>query len=393
MANTIGTTGFDRERYQDLRVEKAQQYRDGFSNQELKTDVQSGVGQEISISTFAEDDLASRFQTLISVFDPTSAQAIHQSRLAIIMNKRRQDATQSTVTLTLTADAAGSTIPIGSQVANVGGDVIFTTLSELILAPSGTGTVEAQSTTDGAVEAVAGSLTVIKTPVFGWLSATNILDANIGRVRESDGDLRVRMLASSSANSSTVIGIYTAVGDVDGVTGLTVLENDTAIVDAVGIPPKSIFPIVDGGSDSDIAKALIVGGVAGGIGYTDAGDIPAATFVSAIYNDPITGQAYAATWARPNDIQIYVEVNLNKLDSYPADGDARIKALIESWVLENMEFGEDLYASQLYSPVQEIDGAIVVSIFVGLAASPTGSVVPIEVYERASVLAADVDIP
>lgn len=393
MANTIDKDGFSRTRFQDLRVEKAQEYRDGFSNQELKTDVQSGVGQEVSISTFAEDDLASRFETLLSVFDPTAAQGVHQDRLAIVMNKRRQDATPSTVTMTLTADASGATIPLGSQIANVNGDVVFSTTSELVLAPSGSDTVEAQSTTDGAVEAVAASLTVIKTPVFGWLSATNILDASIGRTRESDGELRIRMLASSSANSSTVIGIYTALSNVDGVTALSVLENNTLVSDAIGVPAKSIFPIVEGGADSDIARALIAGGVAGGIGYTDITDIPTATFVSATYDDPITLQTYTATWARPSDIQIYVEVNLNKLATYPADGDTRVKAAIEDWVLANMEFGEDLFASQLYTPVQEIEGAIVVSVFVGLAPSPAGSTIAIDVFERASVVIADVDIP
>jgi len=393
MANTIDSTGFNRTRYQDLRIEKAQEYRDGFSNQELKTDVQSGVGQEISISTFAEDDLASRFETLLSVFDPAAAQGIHQDRLAIVMNKRRQDATPSTVTMTLTADGSGSTIPIGSQIANVGGDVVFSTTAELVLAPSASGTVEAESTTDGAIEAVAASLTVIKTPVFGWITATNALDASLGRERESDGELRVRMLASSSASSPTAIGLNTAVSNVDGVTALTIIENNTSSVDAVGVPAKSIFPIVEGGADDDIARALIIGGVAAGIGYTDVGDIPTATFASATYTDPITSQVYTATWARPNDIQIYVEVNINKLGTYPSDGDTRVKDNIAAWVLENMEFGEDLYASMLYNPVQDVEGAIVTSIFVGLAPSPVGSVVAIDVFERASVVIADVDIP
>ena len=71
MPNTIDSTGFDKVRFQDLRAEKAQEYKDTFDNQNLKTDVRSGVGQEVSLSTKAEDDLASTFQTLLSVFNPT----------------------------------------------------------------------------------------------------------------------------------------------------------------------------------------------------------------------------------------------------------------------------------------------------------------------------------
>ena len=143
MPNTIDSTGFSRVRFQDLRAEKEQQYKDGFANQELKTDVQSGVGQEISISTFAEDDLASRFQTLLSAVDPLSAQGVNLSRLAILMNKRRQEETNSTVTLTLTATSAGATIPegFGFEVSNIAGDVTFRFEEEVIIAPSATADV------------------------------------------------------------------------------------------------------------------------------------------------------------------------------------------------------------------------------------------------------------
>ena len=392
MANTIDSTGFKRERYQDLRAEKAQQYKDAFGNQELKTDVQSGVGQEISISTNAEDDLASRMQTLLSALDPTQAQGVFLSRLAIVMKKRRQDATSSTVTLSITADGAGATVPAGFQVANSAGNAVFETDAELILAPSATDTVQATCVNTGPVEAIAGSLTVIKTPVFGVASVTNLSDASLGRSRETDTELRARCLNSSAGLSSTVIGISSAISDIDGVTAFKVLENKTLTPSAEGIPAKSVFPIVENGADADIAKALVTC-VAGGIGYTEPADIPAANIVSGTYEDPITGQEHTAYWARPVSVQIYVEVNINKLASYPADGDVRVKQAIEDWVIANMEFGEDLYASQLYCPVQEVEGAIITSLFVGLAPSPTGSVVSVNVYERASVLVADIDIP
>ena len=390
MPNTIDDTGFSRVRFQDLRLEKAQEYRDGFGNQSLKTDDQSGVGQEISISTFAEDDLAGRFETLLSVFDPTAAQGVHLSRLAIVMNKRRQEAVNSTVTLSITADGSGATVAAGFQVSDAPDTVTFQTTEEVIIAPSATEDVEAISLAGGAVEALAGVLTVIKTPVFGVASVTNTLDANIGRLRETDTELRPRMLSSSSASSSTVSGIQTAVANVDGVLSVDVIENATSSVSAEGIPAKSIFPIVDGGSDADVAEALITGGVAAGIGYTEQADIPSATIVSDTFTDPVTGQIQTAHWARPDEIQIFVEVTLNKLSDYPGDGDARVAANIEQWVIDNAEFGEDLFASQLYNPVQDVPGAVVVTLFIGLAPSPVGSTVAVDIFEVARIAAGDV---
>jgi uncharacterized phage protein gp47/JayE len=389
MANTIDSTGFNRERYQDLRAEKEQQYKDAFGNQELKTDVQSGVGQEISISTNAEDDLASRMQTLVSALDPTQAQGVNLSRLAIVMKKRRQDAAKSTVTLTITANGAGATVPAGFQVANIAGNAVFETTAEIIIAPNGNGDVEAKAVDTGSIEAIAGSLTVIKTPVFGVSSVTNLADASLGRSRGTDSVLRARMLDSSAGVSSTVIGISAALSEIDGVTARKVLDNKGHNVSPEGIPPKSVFPIVENGADADIAKALVSTVI---MGYTKPSDIPAANIVSGTYDDPITGQEHTAYWARPVSVQIYVEVNINKLASYPADGDARVKQAIEDWVIANMKFGEDLYASQLYCPVQTVEGAIITSLFVGLAPSPAGSVVDIDAYEKASVLVADINI-
>jgi uncharacterized phage protein gp47/JayE len=390
MPNTIDDTGFNKISYQDLRAEKAQEYKDGFANQNLKTDVESGVGQEVSISTFAENDLASRFETLLAAFDPTSAQGVWQSRLAIVMNKRRQDAVNSSVTLSITADGSGATVLAGFQVSNSAGDVTFQTTEDLVIAPSGTDTVEVVSIDAGPVEALAGTLVIIKTPVFGAASVTNTFDANIGRLRETDPALRIRMLASSSSSSATKIGLEAALGEIDGVISRRVEVNTTDIIDADGIPPKSVFPIVDGGADSEIAQALITAGTAAGIGYAEPTDIPAATIVSGGCTDPVTGQVQTAYWARPDDIQVYVDVNINKLVDYPADGDTRVANNIQAWVEANAEFGEDLYAAQLYTPVQDVPGAVVVSLTVGLTASPVDTVVPIALYQLAAVAAGNV---
>ena len=303
MPNTIDSTGFDKVRFQDLRAEKAQEYKDTFDNQNLKTDVRSGVGQEVSLSTKAEDDQASTFQTLLSVFDPLSAQGVHLDRLLIIMNKKRQDAVGSTAIITITADASGATITQPFLISDGVNDYAID--SDLTIAPSSSDTVEATCTVTGPIESAAGTITEIRTPLFGVVSVTNLTDANVGRNRESDAEARKRALQSSANESSTLIGIFTALSNVDGVIALKVIENDTDVVDSIGVPPHSVFPIADGGSDDDIAKALITGGVAAGIGYAESSDIPAATIVSGTYDDTITGQTFTAYWARPDDLRVY----------------------------------------------------------------------------------------
>lgn len=392
MPNTIDATGFTRVRFQDLREEKAQEYKDGFSNQSLKTDVQSGVGQEVSISTFAEDDLAAFFEVVLDALNPLGNQGVLLDRSAIIMNKRRQDEVRSSVILTVTADGSGATVTSGFQVSDLDGSVFFETQEELVLAPNTSGDVEAWAVEAGAIEAPASTLIVIKTPIFGVLSVINNNDASIGRARESDGSLRARSLGSSSSSSPTVEGINTALSDIDGVTKYWTEENNTTSTNALGMPAKSVFPIVEGGSDSDIAKALITGGVAAGIAYTEAADIPAANIVSDTYTSPVNSQVFTAHWARPDGVRIYIDVVLNKLSNYPADGDDRVKQNISDWIAENLNFGDDLYASQLYSPIQEVEGAIVISVDVDTSSPPSGNSVAIEIYQEAEADTADITI-
>ena len=127
------------------------------------------------------------------------------------MSKRRRSAVLSSVTLTVTATAAGCTIPAGSIVAQATGSSKFITSAAVVVAPSGTATVAAVATEAGEIEAEAGTLTKIDTPVTGWESVTNADDASVGRDREADGVLRARMLATSSAPAGTPEGIFTAV--------------------------------------------------------------------------------------------------------------------------------------------------------------------------------------
>lgn len=392
MPNAIDDNGFTKVRFQDLRLEKAQEYKDGFENQNLKTDVQSGVGQEVSLSTKAEDDLASTMQALLSLFSPLSAQGVHQSNLALLMNKKRQDAVGSTVDIDITTDVSGATVAAGFIVSDGVND--YATDAEIIIPPSSTASTQATCTVTGPVESASGTITEIKTPVFGVISVTNLLDATVGRVRESDGSLRARMLASSADSSSTVIGLRSALSNIDGVTQENVLDNKTNAVDALGIPAGAVFPIVEGGSDDDIAQQLIIAGVAGGIGYAKAADIPSATIVSGTYTDNTVSppQVHTAHWARPDDVQVFVKATIQTLANYPADGDDKVKAAIVEWVADNATLGRDLFDSDLVGPIKTVDGVGQVAVLVDIVAPAVTSIVTTQVYEIFTVDTADITV-
>lgn len=349
----ITDSGYVRDRYQDERDSIANRWQVYLPGR--RTDSQSVNGRIISVEAELVDNQNGQIGALLESFSPFTARGNLLSRLAPLMSKRRREAVLSSVTLTVTATAAGCTIPAGSIVAQAAGASKFITSAAVVVAPSGTATVEALATEAGAVEAAAGTLTKIDTPVSGWLSVTNNDDAAVGRARESDGILRARMLATSSAPVGTPEGIATAISEVDGVTYQAVLENRTNSVNATGMPPHSVFPIVDGGADLSIGEALL-NSVAAGIDYTDSADIPVGpNWVSVVVTNQSNGQPVTVWFARPTPTSGAVVLEIETQSTFPADGIARIKSEIVAFA-NQWPVGKTLFSSRLYSPANNVPG-------------------------------------
>lgn len=355
----INDSGFVRDRFQDEREANAALWNEYLPNR--RTDSQSVNGRIISIQTELVDNMNGQIEAMLDSFSPFSARGNLLSRLAPLMAKRRRSAVLSSVTLTVTATAAGCTIPAGSIVGQVSGPAQFMTTSEVIVAPSGTATVPAEATTAGSVEAASGTLTRIVTPVAGWASVTNDDDAAVGRERESDTQLRFRMLSTSSAPVGTPEGIATTISEVDGVTYQNVLENRTSAVNGIGMPPHSVFPIVDGGADQAIGEALLRS-VAEGIDYTDDTDIPTGpNWVQVTVINPANQQPRQVWFARPTPLNGGVVIDIDTDSEFPADGVARIKAAIIEFV-STWPVGKTLFASRLYTPINTVPGIDVNSV-------------------------------
>ena len=350
--STLDDSGFIRSRFQDEREELAESWIDALPGR--RTDIQSVNGRIISVQAELTDRTNAKMQALLAAFDPNAARGNLLSRLAPVMAKRRRGAVFSSVTLTVTATSAGVTIPAGSIVSQAVGFARFATLNDVTVAPSGSAQVAAFATEVGAIEAAAGTLTQIETPVFGWASVTNAADASVGRLRETDAQLRFRMLRTSAAAVGTPEGIFTALSEVDGVTYVRLLENPADIDDAAGMPPHSVFPIVEGGADADIAAALL-SSVAAGIQYTDSADIVGPDWRSVVVENPSNLQDVTVWFARPSEAAATVAMTIETDSAFPADGIARIKAAIIAFAAE-WDIGKTLYSSRLYTPVNTVPG-------------------------------------
>jgi len=223
--------------------------------------------------------------------------------------------------------------------------------------------VAAESADTGPIVGASGDITVIETPVSGWESVINVLDATLGRNEESHEDLRIRREDElTSAGNSPTDAIRADLLAVDDVTAVTIFYNDGDTTDGDGIPPHAVEALVTGGTDQDIWDTLLAS-VAAGIA-TYGAEVGTA--------DDAKGTAQTVMFTRPDEIEIYCILTLT-YDAllYPADGDTQIKTAIVTYGDAQLA-GRDVTSSVISAQAFSVTGLLDVSLaYIGIAPAPS----------------------
>lgn len=384
MASTIDDTGFKKQRYQELRKDIAGDWAaDGLPD--VTNNLQSVPARIVSQTANLQERNDSYVQAVLDSFNPYAVTGVQQDRLAPLMGKSRNKEAKSTVTLTVTADANGCTIPAGSQCGD--GKNRVATVANVTVAPNGSASVIAESVEYGPIEFASGTITKIETAVYGWLSVTNQAAAQPGVSRETDTQLRFRMLKSQGRASASTLGIYTAISEIDGVTYAYCDDNKKDVVDK-SLQPHSYIVIVDGGSDDNIANAMLSYGPAGI--ETQQPAITASATMMTPYN-PANRQQVPVYFYRPVDTALKVKVVIQADPKLPPDYAKQIQDALISYIA-GLEVGTKIIASRLYSPINTVSGFEINLVQVAKKSGTLANEVALQPFERPSLLAADIDI-
>ncbi len=196
--------------------------------------------------------------------------------------------------------------------------------------------------------ALSTTLIIIETQLSGWDTVNNILDAIVGRAAETDVAYRQRQQNSLQVGgSATIEAIKSSLIQVTGVTGVTVIENDTSVIDVDGRPPHSFEAIVVGGADEDVAKDIFLSKSAG---------IETFGGTTEIITDSM-GFDHTIKFSRATGITIYLRITLTKSTeiSYPTDGDQQI--IDECIVIgSTYEIDNDVIVQQFFGAVYSVPG-------------------------------------
>lgn len=186
-----------------------------------------------------------------------------------------------------------------------------------------------------------------------------------GEAAETDAELRARARRTSGeGGAATIDALIGAILDVDGVTSVTLYENDTDTdnTGTGGLPPVSFELVINGGDDSRIAdaihdtKAVTARDYAGAHGTATTADVTA-----------INGQTFTMRFSRPTVLSVDMSLDLVVNDEY-AGGDAVRNAVVDyvggtnaggaPVVGDVNDSGQDVIINRIENNVMDVAGVV-----------------------------------
>lgn len=317
----LDANGFKRKTYDDLLKDISSKAKEQFG---ANANVSSRAALGIFIRIMAWF-LSLAWQAIEAVYHSGyrhSAEGVQLDKLLPLAGTQRLQAEYATVTVTLTG-TPNYTEPAGFIVGTEN-DVNFETVEDCTLNEQGVGTVEAVCTQIGSVGMVAANrITVIVNPSADIASVTNLVASSGGRDKETDVEARERSdVTVEGQGSGTTAAVRAELLKISDVRAAFVIENDTMDTDVYGTPGKSLQAMVLGGSDEQIAQAILRK-KAGGIQAYGTTVIP---------TKDIGGHEHLIGFTRAVEKRVYAKVTLTTDSTFTSTGENDVKNALVGYI-------------------------------------------------------------
>lgn len=300
--------------------------------------------------------------------DPNKAKGTDLDIVCSLTGTMRSLGSKSSVVLQLTA-TPGTLIPAGNTFKSRVTGSRWTTDQAVTADSGGLVTVDATCTVIGPNQAPNDTITDIVDVVAGLAAVTNPSPATPGTDAQRDEQLRVtRATAVGRPGNNQVDSMIGELFSVDSVRRVKVYENDTdsAAVSPEnphGLPAHSIAPVVDGGTDADVAMGIYLKKNPGARLY-QAGTPFEVEVTSPKY--PTNKKVIRAS--RPIYVDMDMVINIVSDGTLPSDIDAQIKEAVMEFAagdlipadvgfkISGFDIGESVPYSTMFTPINKVIG-------------------------------------
>lgn len=349
-------------------------------------------GRLIETETLSRADVLATNALVANALNPNTSFGVFLDAISALTGTKRKSATKTEVLVTL-AGRSGTVIPAGSQARTDAGNV-FELVDSFTIPSNGSGTAYFQAIETGVIPCAIGTLNQIVTPILGWETINNPVAAVIGVEVESDASLRIRRKKEMYSGAALLDSIKSAIMQVDGVLSAYINENETngtKEIDGVSLNPHSIYVVVDGGSNSDIANAIWLHKSLG-CGYT--GTIEETVYGP--YNVP-----YTVKFNRPTYQPIKLSVNVTASKNSDTENVAQqVKDALSAWAngeingVDGLSLGTDVSPFEAAGAITtQLPDLFVSNVKVALSSGTLStSTLTIKVFEKATLSQDDITV-
>ena len=274
---------------------------------DLVTTPETPQGIFITQDTETRDGVARNNAEIANKINPDLAGGIWIDAIWSLTGGARNGATRSILNGVILTGSPSTIVPAGSAAIVSETGQRFLTVSEVTIGVGGTVTVQMIAEEYGPIAVGIEDLDRVASSVLGWEQVLNPSAAIIGRNEESDIASRQRRrntlaLQSISSREAIISRLYA----LEGVQSLIFRENiygSSQIIDGMTLVSHSIWVCVNGGTNADIAQALLDS-------KTDGANWNGAVIVNV--TDEFSGQIYPVKFDRPTEQAIYIRVTIRQ---------------------------------------------------------------------------------
>lgn len=285
----------------EILADTQTEYQDVFGADLIVTP-DSPQGVLITAETLARTEVVNNNAALANQVNPNIAGGIFLDAIGWLTGIQRTDATQTQVPNVTLSGVPGTIISAGTLAATAAGDQ-FSLQSTVTIGSGGSVLGNFASVAFGAIPCAESALTTVITSVLGWETVTNGTAGTLGTSTQSDQTFRaLRQNTLAFQGVALPAAGTSALYATPGVTSLTYQENvaaTTQTINGISMAGHSIYACVAGGSDTDVAAALLEN-KSSGCAWNGG------TSVSVI--EPASGQSYTVLFDRPTPIDIVVKI-------------------------------------------------------------------------------------
>lgn len=292
---------------------------------DINTDSNSPDGQLVNIFALSKQDILNFIVEDYNSKNPDTAVGVALDAVAQLCGLVRKGGTYTQTPVTVVASGSVNLLGLDTStpytISDNAGNLFYLITSASLTA--GSNILEFQAAKIGAVQVVINTITTPVSIIPGITSVNNPSPPDVlGVNQETDSQFRIRRQKSVSAPSQGYLqSLYGGLNNIVNLNTANVYENNTNTTDGDGIPGHSIWVVVNGGSDSDVAEAVY--------NYRNAGcGMKGSVNVNITQVD---SSVFVIQFDRSISENLYLEFHLDTINGGVIDNTAIKNFLVANW--------------------------------------------------------------